>query len=127
MATIAYQLKSEVLPLSWMRMIRVRWANMANGDDGQPYSLGQGDRSVQIYGTFGVGGTVSIQQSNNDEETGQQWLIGTDTEVNALTFTAAGRKQMLEVSWQTRPIVSAGDGTTSITVDLVIMVNLKDR
>lgn len=45
----------------------VTWPALANGDDGTPISFSQyTDKSVQVSGTFGVGGTLRFEGSNND-------------------------------------------------------------
>jgi len=91
------------------------WAEIPNGDDGQPaIHPGTGDRSVQIFGTFGTGGSVTLQGSNN----GTNWATMHDTGGTDLTFTAAGLEAVLENTQYIRPIVTAGDGTTAITVIL---------
>lgn len=70
------------------------------------------DKSVQVTGTPGVGGSVSLQGSND----GTNWATLTDPQGNALTFTAVGIKMVAEATRYIRPLVTAGDGTTSLTV-----------
>jgi hypothetical protein len=44
----------------------VQWTPMLNGDSGAPFGMtGFADRSAQIVGTFGTGGTVLIEGSND--------------------------------------------------------------
>jgi hypothetical protein len=62
------------------------------------------DRSVQVTGTFG-GATVTMQGSNDG---GATWSTLNDAAGTPLTFTAAGIKQVLEVSQFIRPSVSGG-------------------
>ena len=98
------------------------WTPLANGDDGTPFeNPGSSDRSVQITGTFGVGGTISLQGSND----GTNWAILTDPQGNALTFTAAKIEAVSELTRYIRPLVSAGDGTTSLTVSLLVSGNYR--
>lgn len=103
---------------------RVKWLLLANGDDGQAIgganpaasSISTGwypDRTVQITGTFGAAGSVSILGSNDG---GTTWATLTDPLGNALTFTSAGMKQITELPHLLKPSVTAGDGTTAINV-----------
>lgn len=73
------------------------------------------DRSVQVSGTFGAGGSLSIQGSND----GSNWFTLNNAQGTAATFTSAGLKQVVELPRYIRPFVSAGDGTTSLTVVMV--------
>ena len=100
---------------------RVKWLAIANGDQGAAVTFGAWqDRTVQVTGTFGTGGSVTIQGSN---DTGTTWATLTDPLGNALTFTAAGMKQITELPYQIRPSVTAGDGTTAINVWLCMRGN----
>jgi hypothetical protein len=89
------------------------WSGLLNGDDGGALSLPNfTDRTVQIFGTFGTGGTISIQGSLD----GTNWVILTDPQGNAITKTAAAIESISEATPYIRPIVTAGDGTTSLSV-----------
>ena len=104
-----------------MSVKRVKWLLMANGDSGASIKFGAWqDRTVQITGTFGTGGSVTIQGSN---EGGTTWATLTDPLGNALTFTAAGMKQITELTYEIRPTVTAGDVTTSLNVWLAMRGN----
>lgn len=93
--------------------ILVKWLALANGAAGEPITdSAYGDRTVQVTGTFGSGGTVVIQGSND----GQNWKTLVDPQGNALSFTSTGLELILECPRYTRPNVTAGDGTTSINV-----------
>ena len=88
-----------------------RWNPMANGDDGQiAEHTGSGDRTVQIQGTFGAGGTVVIEGSIDRSN----WYTLRDPQGANLSFTSAGLKAVLENVPFIRPRVTAGDGTTQI-------------
>lgn len=90
----------------------VAWA-LANGESGDPVEFGDfPDRSVQIGGTFGAGGTVVIKGSND----GVNYIVLTDPQGNPLSFTAEGIEAISEVTEFLRPAVTAGDGTTAITI-----------
>lgn len=93
----------------------IRWTPMVNGDIGAATDLFMAhyrDRAVQAFGTFGTGGTVTVQGSMD----GTNWTTLHDPQGNALTFTAAGIKEVAEVCPYLRPNITAGDGTTSLTV-----------
>lgn len=94
----------------------VVWAGMAANDVGQPTSNCQyTDKSVQVSGTFG-GAALLLEGSNN----GTDWAVLTDPQGNPLTFTAAKIEMVTEATLYVRPRVSGGDGTTALTVDLLL-------
>ena len=94
----------------------VTWTGLANGDDGSAYAdVDFVDRTVQIQGTFGAGGSITIEGSND----GTTWFALTDPQGNAITKTAAGIEIVEEAPLYTRPRVTAGDGTTALTVVLL--------
>jgi hypothetical protein len=72
------------------------------------------DRCFQVTGTFGTGGSCTIQGSND----GTNWASLADPQGNALTFTSQKIEQALELPRYVRPNVTAGDGTTNLTVTL---------
>lgn len=72
------------------------------------------DRCVQVIGTFGVGGSVTLEGSN----TTSNFLPLSDPQGNALTLTAARIEQVLELPRYVRPRVTAGDGTTNLEVTI---------
>lgn len=91
------------------------WAAMANGDSGDAFALADfADKSVQVAGTFGTGGTVVLQGSNDNTN----WATLTDPQGSNLSFTAAGLKAVGPATLYVRPAVTGGDGTTSLTVTL---------
>lgn len=94
----------------------VTWANMENLDDGEPLELiGHPDRSVQVVGTFGAGGTLTIEGSND----GAAYAVLTDPQGEELNLVANDIAMISEVPRFLRPRVSAGDGTTDLTVILL--------
>lgn len=103
--------------------LRTAWTGLLNGDDGSPQrQVSQADRSVQVKGTFGVGGTVVIEGSNDE---GVSYVTLVDQAGAALSFTAAGIKQIRDLPGLIRPRVTAGDGTTSLEVHLIARSNLR--
>lgn len=92
---------------------------LANGDDGAPIGpnfADYSDRSAQVSGTFGTGGNLKIEGSNNSTS----YATLTDPQGSDLDVTAAKIKQIMERPRLTRPRVSAGDGTTAIVVALLV-------
>jgi hypothetical protein len=95
----------------------IAWTSLANGDDGTPLEMiGSADRSVQVVGTFGAGGTVLLEGSND----GTNYNTLHDPGGTALSLTTSQIVAVLEISAFIRPRVSAGDGTTALTVTLLV-------
>ena len=107
------------VPRAFNRAWVASW-NLSNGEAGDPFEQpGSSDRSAQVGGTFGVGGSVSIEGSND----GVNYRVLTDPQGNALTFTSANLEAVSEVTRFIRGRVTAGDGTTAITVHLLATGN----
>lgn len=99
-------------------VVKVAYPAMANADDGTPVPWVQwADRSVQVTGTFGAGGNVKIEGSNDG---GTTYALLNDPQGNVLDITAAKVEAIGEVTELVRPRVSAGDGTTSVLVTFVM-------
>jgi hypothetical protein len=77
---------------------------------------GSSDRSVQVTGTFGTGGSVRIEGSND----GTNYAVLTDPQGNALDITTAKIEAVMELTRYIRPRITAGDGTTSLTVSMLV-------
>lgn len=93
------------------------WTGLLNGDDGDAITFCQfTDKSVQVSGTFGVGGSVRLEGSNNG---GATWATLTDPQGNDLIFTSPKIEMVSEATALVRPIVTAGDGNTSLSVHLL--------
>lgn len=91
------------------------WTAMANGDTGAPVEAGDyADCSVQVTGTFGAGGSVTIEGSND----GTNFVALKDPYGNAMTLTSAGLIVLQQAVKHRRPHVTAGDGTTSLVVTM---------
>jgi len=76
---------------------------------------GYADRSVQVTGTFGAGGSVRIEGSLD----GTNYAVLTDPQGNALDITAAKIEAISENVRMIRPRVTAGDGTTTLVVTIL--------
>lgn len=92
----------------------VTWSGLLNGDDGAPFENADFvDRTAEVFGTFGVGGSVTLEGTNV-----ASYVALTDPQGNAITKTAVGIEIVEEAPRFTRPRVTAGDGTTNLTVTL---------
>ena len=101
-------------PVAWV----ASWGPMADGDVGQelPAMWSYADRSFQVEGTFGAGGSCSLEGSNDLAN----YRILNDPTGVALTITSAAIKAVIEVTQNIRPHVTAGDGTTELTVTMLL-------
>ncbi len=98
---------------------------LLNGDDSAPIRSPQfADRSVQITGTLGAGGTVLIEGSNDG---GTTWHTLNDPQGVALSINALKVKQVGEVTELLRARVSAGDGTTNLSAYFLLRRPLPAR
>ena len=96
---------------------RTTWTGLLNGDDGAPQSGVQlPNKSVQVKGTFGAGGTIIMEGSNDG---GTTYAVVQDWQGAAISFTAAGAKPIATNMSLLRPRVTGGDGTTSLTCELI--------
>jgi hypothetical protein len=94
------------------------WSTMLNGDVGQAAeneTNADGMNSMQVTGTFGASGSIQAEGSND----GTNWFVLHDLLGAAITFTATGLKTIREYCAFIRPHVTAGDGTTSLTVVMI--------
>jgi hypothetical protein len=95
----------------------VVWADMANGDDGAPIELANfTDRSVQVVGTFGSGGSVRIEGSLD----GVNYAPLTDPQGNSLDIATAKIEAVTEIVRWIRPRVTAGDINTLLTITMLM-------
>jgi hypothetical protein len=99
-----------------MRSVTGQWAGLtqASLDDGAPVELSDyADRSIQVQGTIGAAGSCRIEGSND----GTNYVVLTDPQGTALNVVAAGViEQVQEMTRYIRPRITAGDGTTNLTV-----------
>ena len=93
----------------------ISWTGLLNGDDGAPIQFGAfTDRSIQFVGTFGAGGTIVLEGSND----GVNYVVLTDPQGNNISKTSASIEAISEATRYVRPRVTAGDGTTSLAAHL---------
>lgn len=100
----------------------VTWSGLlqSSSDDGTPFkSPGWADRSVQVLGTLGAGGSVRMEGSNVANPGASDWATLTDPQGNALDITSLKIESISELTLWIRPRVTAGDGTTNVTVHLL--------
>lgn len=101
--------------------ILVKWEALSDASkNGSPIKFtGYTIRSVQVTGTFGASGSVSIRGSNDDGA--NYHTLSADNSTGAVTFTAAGVKRVSEVTQLTKPVVTVSDGTTDLDVSLLLV------
>ena len=109
MAVSALDTSTQIAFQVWL----YEWVAVANGDTGAPIqTFNLVDLCVTIEGTFSVGGSCTLKGSND----GTNYYALTDPQGNAITKTAAGIEMVTEAPRYIRPLVTAGDGTTSLSV-----------
>ena len=97
----------------------VTWTGLLNGDVGKPFVSPQfADKCVQTEGDFGVGGACEIEGTNYTTPGNYRTL--NDPQGNPLSVLTPKVEQILENPYQLRPRVSSGDGTTDLTVKLLV-------
>lgn len=91
------------------------WSGLLLTDTGSAVQFAKyADRCIQVTGTFGAAGSVTLEGSND----GSSWFTLSKMSGGPATFTAAGGSQILDNPLFVRPNVTAGDGTTDLTVTL---------
>lgn len=93
---------------------QIVWSNLLNTDDGAPVENTGPPQTlfVAVSGTFGVGGSVAFQGSADGVTWGTLILVNN----SAATFTSATAAAVRGNPRFIRPIVTAGDGATNLTV-----------
>lgn len=108
------------LPRWHDKVMQASWPTLANGDDGTPEEFpSYSDRSVQVVGTFGAGGNCRIEGSLD----GVNWSTLNDPQGNPLDITSTKIESIMELVYWIRPRITAGDGTTSLTVTMIMRRN----
>ena len=110
---------------------RVVWT-LANGDVGAPVEApDHAFKEIQVKGTFGAGGSVSLEGSLDAgtadgalaDGSDRTWATLNDPQGNALTFTSARLERVQESTATIRPNVTAGDGTTALVVTVILKLD----
>ena len=115
MANIPAQ--TSTIESSFSNYVIARWSPLALGDDATALLCSPiGDRTAQVHGTFGVGGSVRLQGSLD----GTNYFPLTDPQGNALDFVQGKIESIMELVPFIKPLVTGGDGTTSLTVTICI-------
>ena len=122
------EVKHEAIKTPWSSSgIKVfKWSNLKNGDTGQPLLWpAYSDKSIHVKGTFGVGGALRLEGSNDIDPDTADWVVLRDPRAgaNKLTFTEAigsDIQQIMENTYFIRPNVTGGDLTTALTVTVLI-------
>lgn len=97
----------------------VTWAGLTQAtlDTGDPIEMpASWQRSVQVLGTLGAGGSVRIEGSND----GTNYHVLADAQGVALDINALSTKIVATLTRYIRPRVTAGDGTTSLSVIMLM-------
>lgn len=120
MATIAMQTDDDFIK---NRSTYITWANLTNGDvGGELQFAGHADKTMQVFGTFGAGGELTFEGSNDprvlSDPANAVWFTMNDPQTLPLVKTSAGGDLIIENPRFMRPRITNGDGTTSLTVIL---------
>lgn len=114
MATINYVTDS----INSHEVLLVKWIGLALSDDGEPFmGVPFSDRSVQVAGTFGVGGTVKLEGRLSSD---LDYVALTDPQGNDINLGSAKIEAITELVQHIRPRVTGGDGTTLVDVYLLL-------
>ncbi len=114
--------RSGVLTKGEGGIVSATWEGLLQSgpDDGNGLHFGNVDGlTVQLLGTLGTGGAVTMQGSNDG---GTTWGTLTDKGGVAIVMDAIG--EMFEISNRPgliRPLVTGGDGSTDLDVAVVGM------
>ncbi len=101
------------------RVHRFTWTGLLNGDDGDLKSIpGAADMTVQVFGTFGAGGTI-ILEGSCEEDPASNFFQMRDQGDNVISFEVADGESVGPIAAFIRPRVTAGDGTTDLTMILL--------
>jgi hypothetical protein len=115
MATAAYTVLHDSVTLKV-----IKWTITSTDVDGEPYIFSgrYPEKSIHVFGTFGTGGTIKAQ-GTNEVLTPANWYNLNDPQGAEISITVAKIKEILENVYQFRPYLSAGTGTT-LTVILCL-------
>lgn len=100
--------------------VNYNWSGLLNGDSGTAVGVSDHNWSytMQVTGTFGAGGSVSLQGSNNNVD----FIAIDDAAAVAVAATTTKIWKLSQLPRYIKPVVTAGDGTTNLTVNIVGIV-----
>ena len=103
----------------------ITWAALTTTDNyGSPIAMpGSADRSIQLLGTLGTGGAVTLYGSNKaspDTSSDTDWAILTDPQGNNIVLSTLKVEAITELMRWVRPKITAGDGSTSLTAVMLL-------
>lgn len=110
-------------PSGGIDAVVIQWIGLLNGDSGQAIQRPDlADKTVQFEGTFGNGGTCTIQGSN--DSTDGTTLTGnfhplSNPEGTQISVQSGGITQIMESTRWFKPVITGGDGTTNITATVL--------
>ena len=116
MAIISYTIQN-ILP-----GVRIAtWSSVTQADTCRPVVCPQySDKSFQVYGSFGSGGEVVLEGTNEvTSPSNYATLRDPRGGANTIDSFSAGMSQVLENCYQVRPRVSAGTGV-NLTIVLLM-------
>ena len=120
MATINATTNQDIQGDGSVQLIRFQSLTQTGSDATAPIEWCQySDRCVQVQGTWGAAGALVIEGSND----GTNYVTLNSAQGAALSLSADGLKQVLEVPRYARARVTGGDGTTSLNVTFVMRRN----
>ena len=107
-----------------VKAVEVRWPNMENGDTGGPVALPQyPDKTVQVVGTFSTGGSVEMEGSPEAAPGAGDWGGLHNPQGTLISFGVGALENdpmvLAENTRVMRPVVSAGDSSTDVTVVVI--------
>jgi hypothetical protein len=103
-----------------------KWPNMASGDVGAVFESPQHtEKHVTVGGVYGAGGMIRMEvQDVALASVTPRYSVAKDSQGAPMVFTGADgnpeTKSMKPVTFQVRPNCAAGDGTTSLTVRMLV-------
>jgi hypothetical protein len=102
----------------------VTWGPLASGETGDILvAPNLTDATVQAYGTFSGGASLAMRGSNDTGTSPTLFTLAEPDGTLISGWTAADGAQILESPYLFRPVITSGDGSTSITVILKIVSN----
>lgn len=92
------------------------------GDIGSAFSQSDAslDRMLQVHGTFGAAGNLAMQGSLD----GTNYAVAADNSGTLLNITTTKVRNVFDGPLFYSPVITAGDGTTSLTAILMLRIQM---